>query len=586
MRMIKPLTIVWLAYSACGFAAIPVNDTWANRTLISSAQLAAGYVDVQDIAEATSESTDPTALCEIGDPQTIGNTVWYGLTVGPADVYLKSSTGTALSSILLITTGSPGNFKTVVGGCNDDGGANLSAAIDGLKLSANATYSIMVARPAQAATTSALSFSAGLASVKRVTKTADTNDGDCSALDCSLREAVQSAGGGAIELPAGNYVLTLTGRGEDAGNTGDLDISKGTYIYGAGAGLSNISMIGVGTPDRLIDIDPGFGLIGPTVSLNYLTLIGGSSGFGPGGCLRSGDPSLDPANEFVVLNNVVVTDCSSSLGGGAIHAPSAPLHLYESTVKNSLAGSGGGGIVFGRLTGVSLAQGTIERSTISGNTTDSGFSDGGGGIQNRGSLVLISSTISGNRAKFHGGGVLVTSANGRLNISDSTISNNIADYDGNGSGLGGGLRFDVAFSSATAYVISNTVLADNRIGSIAGSGAQDCQSVPANTLNVFRSWLQTPDATCVVAALGNTINMPAMLGALANNGGPTQTAAPLPLSPLIDNSSAGINCGAFDQRGFTRPIDGDGNGSVVCDIGAIEVSVMSDFVYQNGFETP
>ncbi len=586
MRMMKTLSFLCLTYSAAGFAAIPVNDTWANRTPISAAQLAVGFSDVQDIAEATTESSDPMALCEVGDPQTIGNTVWYGLSVGPADVYLKAGTGTAFSSVMLITTGAPGSFKTVVGGCNDDGAANLASAIDGLKLSANTSYSIMVARPAQAASVSALSFSAGLANVKRVTKTADTNDGDCSARDCSLREAVQSVGGGAIELPAGDYVLTLAGRGEDAGNSGDLDISKGLYIYGAGAGLSKISMTGVVAPDRLIDIDPGFGPLGPTVGLNNLTLSSGSSGFGPGGCLRSGDPSLDPANEFVVLNNVVVTDCTSSLGGGAIHAPSAPLHLYESTVKNSIAGSGGGGIVFGRQTGVSLAQGTIERSTISGNTTDSGFSDGGGGIQSRGSLVLISSTVSGNRAKFHGGGVLVTTSNGRVNINDSTISNNIADYDGNGSGLGGGLRFDVAFGSATAYVISNSVLADNRIGSVAGVGAQDCHSVPSNTLNVFRSWLQTPDASCVIAPLGNTVNMPALLGTLANNGGPTQTAAPLPLSPLIDSINSGSNCGAFDQRGVARPSDGDGNGSVLCDIGAVEVGASSDLMFNSGFEMP
>jgi hypothetical protein len=40
-------------------------------------------------------------------------------------------------------------------------------------------------------------------------------------------------------------------------------------------------------------------------------------------------------------------------------------------------------------------------------------------------------------------------------------------------------------------------------------------------------------------------------------------------SPVID---AGDNaaCPAVDQRGVARPIDGDGDGVAVCDIGAVE----------------
>jgi CSLREA domain-containing protein len=62
-----------------------------------------------------------------------------------------------------------------------------------------------------------------------VTKTSDTNDGVCDASDCSLREAIDNAnacaGAQTINLPAGGYILTLSGAGEDANATGDLDIT-------------------------------------------------------------------------------------------------------------------------------------------------------------------------------------------------------------------------------------------------------------------------------------------------------------------------------------------------------------------------
>jgi hypothetical protein len=572
MRPLNRTAVFLSLFAASGVhAAPPANDQWANRIVISTAQLSAGFANTQaDMGEATTDASDPFVGCEISNPDTIGNTVWYELNIGASDTYVKLA-GAGFDSTLQIVTGSPGAFVPVVGGCNDDGGALLSAAIDGIRLSANTRYFVMVARPAPNINGATLSFSAGLANIRRVTKTSDSNDGDCSVADCSIREAINASTGGAIEIPAGNYVISLAGSGEEANNSGDFDINKGLFLYGAGAASTIISAT---VTDRLIDIDPSIGALGPTVALNFLTLKDGNSGFGIGGCVRSSDPTIDPANDYLVLNNVVLDNCRSSLGGGALASPSTPLHVYESTIKGSTAGSGGGGLVFGRQAGVSLARGLIERSTISGNTSDSGFSDGGGGIQGRGSLVIQSSTISGNRAKFNGGGVLITSANGRLTMIDSTVHNNTSDFDALNGGNGGGLRFDVASASAATYVLKNSVFADNRNNTL----AQDCHSSSAtNVITTSGNWFQTPDSSCALPAPNNTINAPAGLGTLADNGGPTQTVLPQASSGLINPANA-VTCLSVDQRGVARP-----QGSA-CDIGALEIAAGSDLIFANGFE--
>ncbi len=61
-------------------------------------------------------------------------------------------------------------------------------------------------------------------------------------------------------------------------------------------------------------------------------------------------------------------------------------------------------------------------------------------------------------------------------------------------------------------------------------------------------------------------------GVLADNGGPTQTHALLTGSPAIDKGPPSTSCPppATDQRGVTRPQDGDADSTAVCDIGSFE----------------
>ncbi|HXQ76145.1 MAG TPA: choice-of-anchor Q domain-containing protein [Acidimicrobiales bacterium] len=65
-----------------------------------------------------------------------------------------------------------------------------------------------------------------------------------------------------------------------------------------------------------------------------------------------------------------------------------------------------------------------------------------------------------------------------------------------------------------------------------------------------------------------------LLGALAENGGPTSTQALLASSPAIDHGGASADgCPTTDQRGQARPDEAGDNGS--CDIGAYESQGVS-----------
>jgi hypothetical protein len=120
--------------------------------------------------------------------------------------------------------------------------------------------------------------------------------------------------------------------------------------------------------------------------------------------------------------------------------------------------------------------------------------------------------------------------------------------------------------------LSNTILADTCVGTLV-----------SDDHNLF----QFPTPTCRISGLTthDRFGLNPLLGDLRFNGGQTRTHAPAPGSPAIDNGNP-AQVGSFppacpntDQRGTTRPLDGDrvdpdGSGPIppaVCDIGAVEV---------------
>jgi hypothetical protein len=243
--------------------------------------------------------------------------------------------------------------------------------------------------------------------------------------------------------------------------------------------------------------------------------------------------------------------------------------------RNSAGGIGGGIDSGGTL--------TLTNSTVSGN---SAVKDGGGISDNGGmvmlTMMLINSTVSGNRAGGGGGGIFhePNPPFGNVNIFSSTITGNTA-----GPGFGGGIA-NVGGRSTITF--QNTILAGNLDEMIILGHTlfqnDDCSgTIVSNGHNLMEV------QNCTVNGFAPILADP-KLGPLQNNGGPTQTHVLLAGSPAIDAGDPGgcrDNLGALlttDQRGFRRTVDGNGDGTARCDIGAVEFSKGAKITYDLDFD--
>ncbi len=351
----------------------------------------------------------------------------------------------------------------------------------------------------------------------------------------SLRKALGSvcAGGTVTFAPTlGGQTITLT--------SGPLTLGKNFTIDGAAA--PGLTVSGNNT-DRVFVVNSGTAAVVRSLKI--------ANGYGyelAGGILNNGNLTLD---HVILADNRVTTGGIDFWkgGGGIYNGADSKLVLVDSTVRNNSVTGGAGGGVYGFFN----ANVTIERSTIAGNTAN----DVGGGIRSLGSFTILNSTISGNTSTgWMGGGFFHT--DGVMNIVNSTIANNTAPAGTAGGGFVG------TFTDASATLtLANTVIAGNSgpqcFYAPWGGGVVKLTSLGRNVVT---------DATCGVPApaADDRIVADALLGPLADNGGPTLTHALLPGSPALD-AAAAANCPAVDQRGSVRPQ------GAACDAGAYEAAV-------------
>ena len=342
------------------------------------------------------------------------------------------------------------------------------------------------------------------------------------------------SGGGIYQ--AGGGVLTLIG--VTVSNNQSAHSGGGIYLFNGLVSVEDSTISGnqVTANGGGGGIDIGSSATG--FSFSHTTISGNTAFSGGGGvAIEAGSGTF---SHVTLASNTAPSD-----GGGMFVAGTPTVTVTDSTfIGNTTAGDGGGAYIG------DTANVTFERCTLSGNVSNATVSPGGGGgiFFSNSTLTLTNSTVSGNSAKAHGGGLFSYMPGSSATLTAVTIADNTPDSDGTGGGSGGGL-----------YIYNGTV---TLVGSIVAdnTGAECYRS--AGSL-VSSGYNLSSDASCKLDGPGDLPSTPAGLGPLADNGGPTQTHALLPGSQAIDTSSIVI-CPTIDPRGFPRPVGAE------CDIGAYE----------------
>jgi CSLREA domain-containing protein len=355
-------------------------------------------------------------------------------------------------------------------------------------------------------------------------------------LRSSLRLALLSVTTLSLMQPTPAYAagLTVTTLDDELNSDGDCSLREAITAANsntavdacpAGNGKDTITFNVIGTitlGSSLPTITEGLKIVGPGPS----SLVIGSLSGGPGYAIQVA------AGVALALQALTVSDncCGAILNHGTL--------TLEATI---VSGNSGGGIA--NEGGAAM----ILKSTISSNQGGSG-----GGIKNQGgSITIINSTISGNEGGL-GGGIFSAQSNPKrvgIKLINSTVAFNQA-------GFGGGI-----YNFVGTVEVLNTIIANNSVEFLGGDCSGNATTSKGHNLD--------SDGSCNLTAAGDLSNTSPLLGPLADNGGPTQTHALLPGSPAID-SALNESCPNVDQRGFPRPVDGNGDSVAICDMGSLE----------------
>jgi hypothetical protein len=243
---------------------------------------------------------------------------------------------------------------------------------------------------------------------------------------CTLAPAVANADTNTLCVGGQHCYATIQAALDAAGAGDTIRIGPGTFAGGITIDES-VNLVGAGPQRTVIDRGGPVVTIGsttstPTVTISGLTLTGGVS---------DSDPLSPNCGPDVITCGPGYTT-ATALGGGVEAFPGTDVTIENSVVTDNRA--------------VPSHTVTSVTATCSANTMCQ-FSDGdGGGIDNWGTMTVIDSHVTDNRARginADGGGIVVE-RNASLSLHGSTVTGNRATSpwpDGRGGG-GGGIFVD------------------------------------------------------------------------------------------------------------------------------------------------
>lgn len=440
----------------------------------------------------------------------------------------------------------------------------------------------------------------------------DESDGNLSAGDLSLREAIETANSQAGPDTI-SFSPTVFGTAQQIDLVlGEFAVTDALTITGPG---QNLLTIDAQQNSRHFNIDDGDDNNLISVEISGLTLTNGLATDGndavPSVAERGGAVF---STESIVLASMTFSENESRSSGGALSS-AGTAEVRMSSFSHNLSTDRGGGVYSEGTLAVSESILDSNRSLYGGglsnftgasaNIADSSFLQNrgrsGGGVHNRGTLSMSRTTLSDN---FASRGAGVFNRSGVLAINQSTISQNRA------SGAGGGILHDIlgpelvianstishntstdggaGIVSDANIALSNSIVIGNRR---ANETASDIRFVYGSLTGSFNV-IGDPESSAGLThgSDGNIVgqddgsggreilDVSTVLGPLADNGGLTQTHALLPGSPAIDAGDPDFDPLSFDpplttdQRGsgFDRVADGNGDNTARIDIGAYE----------------
>jgi hypothetical protein len=369
---------------------------------------------------------------------------------------------------------------------------------------------------------------------------------------CTIRAAISEAwmniehsSNTVINIPSGNYVLTIPPDSTNDVHSGDLNIPSTSST-------NTITINGIGDEPAVIDanqldrvFDIGYGV---NITFNNVVIRGGylaatESGINGAGIRNEGNLTLD---HVVIKDNVLecgLESCDFWMYGGGLYNGGGTVDISASSIRQNT--SPDSSAIYHTTTTMN-----IDHSDISNNNSTHAYT-----IQNYGNLNIKNSTIAGNTSVFFSG----IENYGALSIASSTFAN--PGILGAIGGFGG------------SVTIVNTILMSvpNLAGTNYNCFLQGVQEWLSLGHNIFS------DDSCPGEGTGDLINTDPKLGVLGFWGGPTRTMPLTGDSPAIDHCDGvcldTFGVLVFDDQRFISRSDG------LCDTGAYEGFIVINQIF-------